>query len=119
MIEGGSSPPPQEGDEALCVWLQAWSVPEAVVLETAFTLKVGAKAADERPLAGAVIEVIDDGEAVLARGTLGEAPWPDTAALYWTEIELPAPQKAGQHTWRARLVALPQETVFEIGRAHV
>ena len=32
---------------------------------------------------------------MVARGALGDAPLPGTAALYWTELELAAPREAG------------------------
>jgi hypothetical protein len=39
---------------------------------------------------------------VVATGHLGDAPWPGTDALFWTEIELRAPDQTGFVTLEAR-----------------
>jgi hypothetical protein len=50
---------------------------------------------------------------VMASGSLGATPWPDTDALYWTELRLPAPAKAGMFSWSVKFdatgLALPHE----------
>ena len=58
-------------------------------------MKVGAKSSGGCALGGCRVEVLDGDGAVVASGRLGDAPWPGTDALYWTEIELRAPSAPG------------------------
>ena len=77
-----------------------------------FKVKIGAKSSAGCGLKGRGVEVLRDGK-VVARGALGDAPFPGTAALYWTELELAAPQEAGMASWTVRFEAdgldLPHE----------
>jgi len=75
--------------------LAVWAVPSPVVMGERFTVKVGAKSSAACELKGKDIVVSDQSGAVIARGSLGETPWPGTSALYWTEMELPAPAREG------------------------
>ncbi len=63
-----------------------------VVAGETFSIKVGAKSASGRALAGVSRSATRSG-AVVASGTLGEAPWPETEALYWTALDVPAPAR--------------------------
>ena len=47
------------------------------------------------PLGGGRVEVRDGDGAVVASALLGDAPWPGSEALYWTEIELAGAGRAG------------------------
>ncbi|MFN3889530.1 MAG: hypothetical protein ACK4MV_03960 [Beijerinckiaceae bacterium] len=71
-----------------------WDMPAPVSVGQPFTFKVGVTSSDGLALAGARISVMRDGE-VLAEAALGDAPWGDTTALYWTEVVAPASQDAG------------------------
>ena len=71
--------------------LAVWDVPMPVVAGETFSIKVGAKSASGRALAGSRVEVSDAKGAVVASGTLGDAPWAETEALYWTALDVPAP----------------------------
>jgi hypothetical protein len=82
--------------------LAVWSIPSFVVTGEAFTIKVGAKSSADCALQGESIEVCDHTGAVVARGTLGDTPWPGTSALYWTDVELPAPTQEGVSAWSVR-----------------
>jgi hypothetical protein len=75
--------------------LAVWAVPSPVVMGERFTIKVGAKSSGACVLAGRKILVSDPAGAVIGEGKLGEAPWPGTHALYWTEVELAAPAREG------------------------
>jgi hypothetical protein len=75
--------------------LAVWAVPSPVVMGERFRVKVGAKSSAACPLAGRKILVSDPTGAVIGEGNLGEAPWPGTSALYWTEVELAAPAREG------------------------
>src|SRR5258707_1266512 len=51
------------------------------------------------------VPVGDQTGAMMARGHLGDAPWPGTSALYWTQMELQAPADAGMWSWSAKFEA--------------
>jgi hypothetical protein len=93
--------------------LAVWAIPSPVVTGQSFAIKAGAKSAAGCDLAGRTIIVRDEGGAVMASGSLGATPWPDTDALYWTELRLPAPAKAGMFSWSVKFdatgLALPHE----------
>lgn len=79
--------------------LAVWAVPSPVVAGERFTVNVGAKSAAGCELKDRGVEIRSADGLVVARGQLGDAPWPGTAALYWTAIELPAPAEAGLCSW--------------------
>ena len=66
--------------------------------------KVGAKSAAGCALAGGRIEIVDDSGAVLGAGSLGDAPWPGTDALFWADVELAAPASPGLTRLSARFL---------------
>src|SRR4249919_3513048 len=73
--------------------LAVWDIPIPAAGER-FSIKVGAKSSTGCALGARRIEVLD-GEAVVASGHLGDAPWPGTDALFWAEVELQAPDRPG------------------------
>jgi hypothetical protein len=75
--------------------LAVWAVPSPVVMGERFAIKVGAKSSAGCELSGKKILVRDQSGAVIAQGSLQDRPWPGTSALYWTEVELPAPNQQG------------------------
>jgi len=83
--------------------LAVWDIPTPAAGER-FTIKIGAKSSAGCALGARQIEVLD-GEAVVAVAQLGEAPWPGTDALFWAEVELPAPDQPGLLTLSARFDA--------------
>ena len=93
--------------------LAVWDIPSPVVMGQAFDIKAGAKSAGDFELTGRTIEVCDDTGEVLAQGRLGDAPWPGTSGLYWTQLRLLAPDREGPCAWSVRFaatdVALPHE----------
>ncbi|MBX9828657.1 MAG: carboxypeptidase-like regulatory domain-containing protein [Xanthobacteraceae bacterium] len=82
--------------------LAVWDVPVGVPAGETFSVKAGVKSSGGVPLGGGRIAVHDGAGAVLAQGLLGDAPWPDSEALYWTEIALQAPAEPGTLTLTAR-----------------
>jgi hypothetical protein len=62
-------------------------------------IKVGAKGSGGCSLAGTRVEIVDQSGAEVGRGELGDTPWPETDALYWSDIELAAPAAAGAYSW--------------------
>jgi hypothetical protein len=78
-----------------------WDVPSAIECGAAFRVKVGVKCADECRVPEWRVEIDDaDGRAV-ASAPLSDQPWPGTSALYYADLELPAPPDAGLYAWRA------------------
>jgi hypothetical protein len=86
--------------------LAVWDVPMPVVAGERFAIKTGVKTGSGR------VEVCDATGAVVASGTLGEAPWPGTEALHWAELDLPAPAKDGVAKYTVRCGAA--ETWFSV-----
>jgi len=75
--------------------LAVWAVPSPVIMGERFAIKVGAKSTAGCALSGKAVLVRDQSGAVIAQGRLQDTPWPGTSALYWTELELPAPHQEG------------------------
>src|SRR5258707_950445 len=75
--------------------LAVWDIPAAAAAGEHFTVKAGVKSQGSAKLGGGRVEVLDGAGAVVASGVLGAEPWPGTDGLYWSEIELRAPQAAG------------------------
>jgi len=89
--------------------LAVWDIPSPVVMGKAFDIKAGAKSAGDVKLAGRAIEVCDETGTVLAQGCLGDAPWPGTSGLYWTQLRLSAPDREGPCAWSVRFAATDVE----------
>jgi hypothetical protein len=70
-----------------------------------FEIKVGAKSAGSCALRGRVIEVRNERGMLMATGFLGDTPWPGTDALYWTALQLPAPNEEGLFAWSVEFSA--------------
>lgn len=93
--------------------LAAWAVPSPVVMGERFSIKVGAKSSAGYQLSGEKILISDQSGAVIAQGSLREAPWPGTSALYWTEVEVPAPAQEGMFWCSVDFAAAELETPHE------
>src|ERR1041385_2447682 len=91
-------------DPSHTISLAVWDVPMPVVDGEKFSIKIGAKSASGRPLAGSRVEVSDASGAVVATGTLGQAPWPETEALYWVAVTMPAPTQQQVAEYAVRVV---------------
>jgi hypothetical protein len=92
-------------DPSNAISLAVWDVPMPVIAGERFSIKVGAKSASGRTLAGGRVEVSDSTGAVIATGTLGDAPLPETEALYWTALDVRAPAEQQVAEYAVRLVA--------------
>jgi hypothetical protein len=79
--------------------IAVWSIPSPVVTGSRFAVEIGAKSSAGVALVGQYIDVRDESGAVVARGCLGKAAYPGTGALYWTPVELVAPEREGLSTW--------------------
>jgi hypothetical protein len=86
--------------------LAAWDCPSPVVIGETFRLKVAAQcSAGCATLPGERIVIRDARGAEVASAMLGSTPWPRTEALYWTEVEVPAPAETGVHAWKVEFAA--------------
>ncbi len=84
--------------------LAVWDIAPAVSAGETLCVKVGAKSSSGCALNGCRIEVLN-GDQVVAAGCLDETPWPGSSALYWTEIEMPAPVQQGTFAFAVRFDA--------------
>jgi hypothetical protein len=75
--------------------LAVWAVPSPVVMGERFCIKVGAKSSAGCELSGKNILISDQSGTVIAEARLRDTPWPGTSALYWTEVDVPAPSEEG------------------------
>ena len=86
-----------------------WDLPTAIECGNKFSVKFGVKCSSEcRPDAW-VLEVSDSDGNKLSSATLSDEVWPDTSALYYTEVELTAPDSEGLHGWEAKVPATEQD----------
>ncbi len=90
--------------------LAVWAVPSPVVMGEKFSVKVGAKSAAACDLKGKQIAISNQAGAVVAQGSLGDSPWPGTSALYWTEVEVTAPDQEGMFWCAVNFAAADVET---------
>ena len=98
-------------DRPNAISLAVWDVPMPVVAGEKFSIKIGAKSASGRALAGRV-EVIDSSGTVVATGTLGDTPWPETEALYWAALDVRAlAQQFAEYA--VRFIPDPREPAYD------
>lgn len=81
--------------------IAVWDVASPVVMDSKFKIKVGVRCSADCNLIGKEIEICDQKAVRIATEKLGETPWPDTG-LYWTEVELKAPDTEGCYTWQVK-----------------
>jgi hypothetical protein len=93
--------------------MTVWDVPSPIVLETKFKLKVGVRCSAECKLTDSQIEIYDHEGSKVATETLRDVPWPNTAALYWAEVELEAPGTEGYYRWEAKFPTTDLEVPHE------
>jgi hypothetical protein len=82
-----------------------WDVPSTIECGENFSIKFGVKCSAKCRPAGWALEVRDHEGKKLARATLSNAPWPETAALYYTIVDLTAPDTEGVYAWEAKATA--------------
>lgn len=78
-----------------------WGVPAAVERGAPLRFKIGIKCAAECSAAARRVTVRDEAGRELAFASASSAPWPDTQALHYAEIEVVAPEADGRHVWEA------------------
>jgi hypothetical protein len=97
--------------------LSFWNVPIPASRGENFTLGVGGRCSAGCSLAGLAFRFEDEEGRTVGRGRLGEEILPQTAATYWTNQELRAPEEEGLHHWTLACelpeTELPHETEAE------
>jgi len=89
--------------------LAVWDLASPVVAGLRATLKVGAACSCGRDLTGTAIAIHTETGRTAGSGTLGPTPWPGTSALYWTELDVAAPDTEGTYSWTLQATA-PEPT---------
>ncbi len=79
-----------------------WDAPSTIECGEGFSVKLGVKCSSECRPDGWTVEVRDQDGEKRATSTLNGEPWPGTAALYYTELDLSAPDAEGLYTWEAK-----------------
>ncbi len=79
-----------------------WNLPSAVQCGDTFSIKLGVKCSSRCRANGWALEVRDHEQNRLATARLGDDVWPETAALYYAEIDLKAPDMEGLYRWEVR-----------------
>lgn len=95
----------ERGIEPHSTHIVVWDAPSTIECGKKFSIKFGVKCSCECRPDDWVLEVRDHDGNKLANATLGDEVWPDTAALYYTEVELTAPDSEGLHAWEAKFPA--------------
>ena len=80
-----------------------WDAPSTIECGEKFSIKLGVKCSSECRPDGWTLEVYDHDRKKLAKAALSDdACWPGTAALYYTEVDLTAPDTEGHYAWEAK-----------------
>jgi hypothetical protein len=85
--------------------LAVWDLASPVVAGRRATLKVGAACSCGCDLTGTAIAIQTETGRNVGSGTLGPTPWPGTCALYWTELDVAAPDTEGTYSWALQATA--------------
>lgn len=93
--------------------IAVWDVPSPVVVNSAFTVTVGTKCSLACQLAGQPVVVRDEAGSTVGEGSLGDAPWPGTSALYGVALRLTAPAGEGMCAWSITFAGMESETPHE------
>ena len=83
-----------------------WDLPSTIECGEKFSVKLGVKCSSECRPDGWTVEVRDEEGRKRATATLSDEPWPGTAALYYAEVDLSAPDTEGLYAWQAKAPAL-------------
>jgi hypothetical protein len=84
--------------------LAVWDLPSPIVIGRRARLKVGCTCSSGCCLAAAHINVYDESGTAVGDGRLESSPWPDTAALYWIELDVATPAVEGVHAWTVEAI---------------
>ncbi len=94
-----------------------WDAPSTIECGEGFSIKFGVKCSSECRPHGWTLEVRDHDRKKLAGATPSDDAWPGTTALYYTEVDLTAPDTEGLYAWDAKATATDLDVPHEEGRA--
>lgn len=83
-----------------------WDVPPTIDRGAMFRFKVGVKCAQGCRAEEWSAEIRDDAGRTLAKAAFREGPWTGTAALYYADANVIAPDAEGLHAWEAYVPAI-------------
>ena len=89
-------------DEPHDASVAVWDIPSPAVRDRPCSLKVGVACSAGCSLHDREITVHDADGTLLGTARLSSAPWRETSALHWAEVELPALGPEGAHTLHVR-----------------
>jgi hypothetical protein len=78
-----------------------WGVPPAIEPGEEFGIKLGAKCSSACPPEGWTVAIRDHHGKERMVATLNAEPWAGTAALYYAEVNVRAPEEEGLYSWEA------------------
>jgi hypothetical protein len=84
------------------VSLAVWDTPLPVIVGSKFTVKAGARCSAACKLDGEKVVAYDQQGTAIAEGILSDDPWQGTTAMFWTELELTAPDTEDFFKWEFR-----------------
>ena len=85
--------------------LALWDLSSPQIINQSSSMKVAVKCSAACVLTGQEVEIRNAAGTEVARTKLAAISWPGTEALYWAEVNLPAPGVEGIHSWTARFSA--------------
>src|SRR5260370_25402252 len=77
--------------------VNVWGLPSAIAAGERFGLKVGIKCSAGCRLTGRPLSLFDHEGAQVGAASLLDDVWPGTSALYFAEVEVEAPRRAGDY----------------------
>lgn len=80
-----------------------WDVPRGIVAGERFKVRIGIKCSQGCRQAHRPFTVLDHEGAEVGSHQAGDAIWPKSEALYFTEIELEAPEETGHHAFAVQI----------------
>jgi hypothetical protein len=92
-------PDPGDPDGTHATRIVVWDAPQTVERGGRFSVKLGVTCPAGCQPQGWVADVRDHEGQKQATTTLSDAPWPGTAALFYAEVELTAPDAEGLFSW--------------------
>jgi hypothetical protein len=97
--------------------VNVWGVPATATAGERLGFRVGVKCSSACDLSGQTVEIVNARGTRVASGKLGADHWPGTEGLHYVELRVPAPKKAGPHSWKARIAATGGELPHAEGTA--
>jgi hypothetical protein len=79
--------------------IAVWDLPSPVVVQSKFKIKAGVKCSANCKLTNKKVEIYNEKGVMVSAVHLGDTPWEQSKALYWTEAELISPEVEDYFKW--------------------